>query len=101
MEYIFGSDLKTVGDVHTDLKGHQLTQRTYDDTVITDTFDVVKKYHSAEDSEGNCYDWYYITNHTQKIDFSPKKTEESQAKDTKIQELLVLLLEGGSVNDVL
>ena len=75
MEYIFGTNdftgeegLKTVGPEHTDLSGFQQTVREYPDCTITDSFRVVQKTKSAEDSEGNCYDWYVIDHHNRIID---------------------------------
>ena len=84
MEYIFGSNdftgeevLKTIGAEHSDLSGFQQTVREYPDCTITDSFFVVRKHHSAEDSEGNCYDWYTIDKHNRIIDRTPplKETE--------------------------
>lgn len=75
MEYIFGRDnfsgnetLKTKGDEHTNLEGFVETVRDYPDCVITDSFYVVEKQDSAEDSEGGCYDWYVIDRHNRIID---------------------------------
>lgn len=75
MEYIFGYDnasghetLRTKGTVHTDLQGFCETVREYDDSSITDSFFVLEKYHTAEDMEGMCYDWYTIDNHNRTID---------------------------------
>ena len=84
MEYIFGSNdftgeevLKTIGAEHSDLSGFQQTVREYPDCTITDSFFVVRKYHSDEDAEGNCYDWYTIDKHNRIIDRTPplKETE--------------------------
>ena len=84
MEYIFGSNdftgeevLKTIGAEHSDLSGFQQTVREYPDCTITDSFFVVRKYHSDEDVEGNCYDWYTIDKHNRIIDRTPplKETE--------------------------
>lgn len=75
MEYIFGNDcsnltenLKTVGDEHSNLEGFCEVVREYPDCTITDSFSVVEKTKSDEDSEGNCYDWYIISNHNRIID---------------------------------
>ena len=84
MEYIFGKDehrqsevLRTKGDTHTNMSGFCETVREYPDCTITDSFFVVRKHHSAEDSEGNCYDWYTIDKHNRIIDRTPplKETE--------------------------
>ena len=84
MEYTFGKDerkqsevLRTKGDTHINLKGFCETVQKYPDCTITDSFFVVRKYHSAEDAEGNCYDWYTIDKHNRIIDRTPplKETE--------------------------
>lgn len=74
MEYVFGHNhyagietLLTKGSEHTDLKGFQEVFREYEDADITDSFFVVEKSKSAEDAEGNCYDWYVIDRHNQGI----------------------------------
>lgn len=73
MDYIFGiidlgsgvvtENLKTVGDVHTDLEGYMEIVRNYPDSVITDRFRVMGKYQSDDDADGNAYDWYMISDH--------------------------------------
>ena len=77
MEYTFGiifkkgqehRVLKTIDNKHTELTGTFSVTKEYDDTVISDTCDILNKYYSAEDVEGNCYDWYEISNHNRKID---------------------------------
>lgn len=51
---------------------HQL-ERKYPDQVITDSFRIVEKTGSAEDEEGNCYDWYVIDHHYRYTDkFTPQ-----------------------------
>lgn len=85
MEYIFGNIikngkktqiLKTIGETHTNLSGSFVTSKEYDDTIITDSCEIIEKYHSAEDIEGNCYDWYRVTNHSKKIEMSESKLTE-------------------------
>lgn len=77
MEYIFGTirrkgqlidSLKTVGDMHTDLTGHNQIIQEYSDCIITDTFDVKEHYLSKKDASGKCYDWYSLENHNRDID---------------------------------
>lgn len=77
MEYIFGTvyhggvereALKTVGAEHTDLNGLQIKHTSYPDREVTDTFVIEEKYRSAEDPEGNCYDWYIIDRHSRDTD---------------------------------
>ncbi len=94
MEYIYGSNdftgeetLKTVGNEHTDLCGFQQTVREYPDCTITDSFHIVEKTKSAEDSEGNCYDWYLIDRHSRFID----KTKPVKAN---LDVLIASMLEG-------
>jgi hypothetical protein len=77
MEHIFGvvecngvtvENLKTVGQTHTNLGGFTQTVREYTGSTITDRFRVVEKYRSEEDAEGNCYDWYVISDHYRYVD---------------------------------
>lgn len=68
MEYVFGTKkekeiLRTKGDAHSDLAGYHQIIQEYPDQNIIDNFRVVQKTNTAEDSEGNCYDWYEIDNH--------------------------------------
>ena len=54
---------------------HQLVSE-YPDQTITDNFRIAKKTGSAEDDEGNCYDWYEIDHHSRYTDkFSPVRKE--------------------------
>ena len=74
MKYIFGltkqgmENLKTTGE-RTDYSGEIQLVTEYDDTIITDTCEIVSKYYSAEDIEGNCYDWYEVKNHNRHIEY--------------------------------
>lgn len=68
MEYVYGTKgeievLKTKGSTHTGLTGYHSIVQEYPDQTITDNFHVVRKIDSAEDAEGNCYDWYEIDHH--------------------------------------
>lgn len=76
MDYIFGTStyngqpvesVKTVGEAHTDLTGFCETVRDYGNVVLTDHFRVLRKYHSAEDDAGRCYDWYHIDSHRREV----------------------------------
>lgn len=75
MEYVFGAEgeveiLKVKAGSHTDLTGfHQIVQ-TYPDQTVTDRFRIVKKIDTAEDDEGNCYDWYEIDRYYRTTDKS-------------------------------
>lgn len=77
MEYTFGSrtngkltecTLRTKGDSHTDLRGRVEVVRAYNDAKIYDSFTVRDKYASKEDTEGNCYDWYIVADHSRYVD---------------------------------
>ena len=96
MEYVYGTNksketLRTKGSEHSNLKGWHTVEIKYPDQIITDRFYVSEKFDSKEDVEGNCYDFYYIENHTRIQDkFSPEKDKLEQAiaavtpyKDTK------------------
>lgn len=94
MEYVFGTvrrnasvveNLKTINDVHTELKGLQQVVREYADNVITDSFYVAEHYRSDEDEDGNCYDWYVIQYHNRYIDkFTPARPNlESDIAETQ------------------
>ncbi len=80
MEYVFGAvrqrgrdfeNLKTVGPVHSDLKGICHVERAYPDSIEIDDFRIVRKYHSDDNGE-SCFDWYEITDHSHYVDkFTP------------------------------
>lgn len=84
MEYIFGTYkdkeiLKTKDIQHSDLKGWLTIKIDYPDSSISDSFYISEKYNSKEDEAGNCYDWYYITNHSRIIDKSDALRKEIDA----------------------
>lgn len=101
MQYIYGKvkrggvefeNVKTVGDSHSDLKGSQSITRKYDDSYITDNFEVVEKYRSeeVEDAEGVLfYDWYLIKNHYRYEDkFTPGiGATEQEITDLEIESM--------------
>ena len=74
MKYIFGTtkkgmeNLKTIGE-RTNYSGEIQLVTEYDDAIITDICEIVSKYYSAEDIEGNCYDWYEVKNHNRHIEY--------------------------------
>ncbi len=76
MEYIFGDDpykqLKTLRtkqpENHSELEGYITVVHEYPDQTITDSFRIVEKYHTDEDTAGNCYDWYYIDQYYRYVD---------------------------------
>lgn len=93
MEYTFSKNdtngleiLRTKGNEHLNSIGFQQIKQEYFDSIIFDNFYVKKKIKSKEDSEGNFYDWYEITNHSRMIDKSPELQNQ-------IDSLLISLLE--------
>ena len=81
MEYIFGRDartgcetVRTKGAEHSTLTGFCEIVREYPDCTITDSFFVCGHIRSAEDEEGNMYDWYNIDRHNREIDRTPMLT---------------------------
>lgn len=109
MEYIFGyvqhnsitvENLKTVGDSHSELSGFIQTVREYPDATITDVCRITEHYRSEEDGEGNCYDWYLISDHWRNVDrFSPVQVQTEEANATA-SIVFVTLAESGSIDDV-
>ena len=100
MEYIYGSvqrngetveNLKTVGEVHSDLSGKVETRREYPDSTIVDSCIIKEKYHSAKDVAGNCYDWYAISGHYRYVD----KGAEMELAQQSITELELNDIEQG------
>lgn len=97
MDYIFGTvningteyeNLKTVGDFHTDLTGFCTIHRNYSDSIITDTFKVIKKYKSDTNGE-KMFDWYTIEQHSRYIDRFTPHEEEINNSITDLEELVV------------
>lgn len=96
MEYVFGTrggieTLKTKGDTHTNLTGYHQVVREYPDQTITDNFFIARKLDSQEDAEGNCYDWYEITQHYRMTDktgpLAKKIVENAASTEDAICEL--------------
>lgn len=94
LEYVFGTEgsievLKTKGGEHTDLSGYHELVREYPDQTIVDRFRIVKKTNTAEDEEGNCYDWYEICDHyrdTDKFELDVRPTEQ-EITDIEIENM--------------
>jgi hypothetical protein len=93
MEYVYGTVrqngalrecLKTKGGEHTELEGYTETIREYEDCKIVDKCKVLDKYHSTEDGEGNCYDWYFIEEHYRYVDKTPPIQTASEKMDAQI-----------------
>ncbi len=92
MEYIFGTDgdnetLKTVGRTHTDFNGFLSTSRENGGTTTIDRCRILDHFKSEEDAEGNCYDWYTITDHYRYED----RQVDSVEKDDVIAELMEMI----------
>lgn len=94
MEYVFGTDsyngvetLRTKGGEHTDFDGFVEVVQEYDDSTITDTFRIIRKTKSDEDSEGHYYDWYEIDRHNRIID-------KTKLVSARMDELIASALEG-------
>ena len=109
MEYIFGvverngvtvENLKTVGDAHSHLEGFMQTVREFPDSTITDRFKVMEQYRSDEDAEGNCYDWYVISEHYRYEDRYTPASASLKQMNTVASIAFVTLAESGSVDDV-
>ena len=104
MEYIFGSNgeretLKTKGSAHTDFSGYQQTVREYPDRTVIDSFRLVRKAKSEEDSEGNCYDWYEIDQHYRYMDTGGILTRQNAMEEANAI-VFVTLAESGGIDDV-
>lgn len=110
MEYIFGTVqrydgvereiLKTKDIEHTNLIGRQITERDFSDRHITETFEIQEKYFSAEDAEGNCYDWYYITNHNRDTDRYEPQKDKIQSQIDYIAMMADIELDGDNDGEV-
>lgn len=90
MEYVFGTQgeievLKTKGDSHTDLTGYHQIEQVYPDQTVTDNFRIVQKLDSADDEEGNCYDWYEIDHHYRVTDKTARVAEQVGAIEAAIE----------------
>lgn len=94
MEYVFGTNeytktetLMTKGNCHTDLNGFYTISQSYPDCSIIDSFLIIRKRKSDDDSEGNCYDWYDIDKHNRNIDRTEPITK-------RIDAIISTILEG-------
>lgn len=95
MEYVFGTEgeievLKTKGGTHSDMTGYQQTVQEFPGEKITDNFRVVRKTGSAEDTEGNCYDWYEIDRHYREIDRTGPVAEREAKNSANIDYLSMM-----------
>ncbi len=102
MEYVFGTNgkmetLKVKGSAHTDLTGFHQIEQKYPDQTVTDRFRIVRQLNSAEDVEGNCYDWYEIDRHYRTVDKTRSLVAQAEDTDAMLvdQEYRLTLLELG------
>lgn len=103
MEYVFGTRarggaiqdiLRTKGDQHTHFIGEVQIEQVFDDAKIYDSFKAVKKYQSKKDKEGNCYDWYIITDRYRYIDrYDQNITKVTERIDGDIEDTQTGLME--------
>lgn len=107
--YIYGTvrrngelleNLKTKGSTHTDLSGYINSVQEYADSVVIDRCLIVEKYRSAEDDEGNCYDWYVIDKHYRYVDTASPVMEDIKETKKATEIAFVTLAEAGSIDDV-
>lgn len=93
MEYVFGTRnqievLKTKGNRHSNLSGWHELERSYPDQIITDQFLVTKHLRSDKDAEGNCYDWYEISNHNRYTDKTGSIREALEVTRTELEDAM-------------
>jgi len=70
--------LSTISNTHTDYVGYCKLEQKYSEYIIIDSFKVLEKYKSKEDSAGNCYDFYIIEEYNRQFDYySPAKEKLS------------------------
>lgn len=108
MEYIFGyvqrngmmvENLKTINDAHSELSGFVQVVREYPDATITDVCRIVERYRSEEDGEGNCYDWYLISDHWRNMDKSAPIKAQVEEVNTTAAIAFVTMAENGSIDE--
>ncbi len=93
MEYAFGTRenievLRTKGDAHTSLTNFCRIEQVYPNQTIINNFRVVRKLGSAEDCEGNCYDWYEIDRRFYTIDKTPALAEQVAETNASVENAL-------------
>lgn len=85
MEYIFGESthqhadkliLRTKGTEHTQLTGTIEHLEEFADSIIRTSCRILEHISSAEDDEGNCYDWYEVDQYKQEINLSDTEREK-------------------------
>lgn len=89
MIYQFSSNtLQTKGAYHTALAGKQEITLEFPRLRATHYFTVVRRFKQAEDSEGACYDWYRIKDHTVTVFDDPEAVAELESDLEQAYELL-------------
>ena len=87
MEYVFGKStrrhkdilsLRTKSTRHSDLSGSFEHRAVYPDCIIEQSCRIVEKYKTAEDAEGNCYDWYEIADYESKVNLADAARDAMQ-----------------------
>lgn len=62
--------LRTKGTRHSSLTGRFEHRVVHPDSLVITGCEIVDRYKSAEDAEGNCYDWYEIEKYESKVELS-------------------------------
>lgn len=73
---------------------------TYPDMTITDNFKIQEQIKTSEDSEGNHYAWYLISDYSRNIDGSPGVAANVEKEKTINAINFVTLAEQGHIDDV-
>lgn len=98
MEYVIGAVqkgkscriiLKTKDVVHTNLEGRVTLEQVLGNTIVRDTFTVLKKFQIADTPE-YAYDWYYICDH---YHFEDRSEEVRVAAEQQITDLEIETIE--------
>ena len=99
MEYVIGTIqkgkisrivLKTKDVLHTNLEGRVTLEQIFGNTKIRDVFTVVRKYQTADSSDGYAYDWYIIADHYR---FEDRSEEVRVAAEQQITDLEIETIE--------
>ena len=77
--------LKTKDIAHTDLDGRVTLEQTFGNTKIRDTFTVIRKYQTADSSDGYAYDWYIVADHYRFEDRSEEVRAEAEQQITDLE----------------
>lgn len=89
MEYIFGESthqhadkliLRTKGTEHTQLTGVIEHLEEFADSTIKTSCRILEHLGSADDDEGNCYDWYEVDQYKQEINLADNERSALQGE---------------------